>query len=59
MCQSFGRPSRLEYWHIGETKTRLRNASPRRLKVENRLLITLNPLARMHGVTPFYARART
>src|SRR5215210_4355399 len=53
MCQSFGRPSRLEYWHIGETKTRLRNSRPRRLKGENRLLIT-QPLVRRNVLTPFY-----
>src|ERR1041384_528771 len=28
-CQSLGRPSSLEYWHIGETKMRLRNATLR------------------------------
>src|SRR5688572_23429730 len=47
MCHSFGSPSRLEYWHIGETKTRLRNSSPRRLNAENRRLITLPLSVRM------------
>ncbi len=28
-CQSVGKPSLLEYWHIGETKMRLRNSTPR------------------------------
>src|ERR1700687_4542836 len=30
-CQSFGIPSSLEYWHIGETKIRFRNLTLRRM----------------------------
>jgi hypothetical protein len=30
MCHAFGRPSVLEYWHIGATKTRFRKLSSRR-----------------------------
>src|SRR3954453_7469689 len=29
-CQSFAKPSTLEYWHIGETTMRLRRVRPRR-----------------------------
>ena len=39
MCQSFGRPSVLEYWHIGETKMRLRKASERICNGVNSLLM--------------------
>jgi len=28
-CQSFAKPSSLEYWHIGDTKMRLRQVTPR------------------------------
>ncbi len=28
-CQSFGTPSRQEYWHMGETKIRLRRVRER------------------------------
>src|SRR5690348_3606842 len=34
-CQSFGRPSSLEYWHIGETAIRLRSSSERMANGEN------------------------
>ncbi len=30
-CQSSGRPSTEEYWHIGATQTRLRTVTPRRV----------------------------
>ena len=33
-CQSFGMPSSLEYWHMGETKTRLWNETERSAKGE-------------------------
>ena len=29
MCQSFGRPSVAEYWHMGETTTRFASVMPR------------------------------
>src|SRR6476469_726193 len=37
-CQSLGRPSWEEYWHMGETHTRLRNVVPRRVRGSKRLL---------------------
>ena len=38
-CQSVGSPSRLEYWHMGDTKTRFLNSMRRSLNGENSLLI--------------------
>ncbi len=38
-CQSVGRPSSAEYWHIGETKTRLRNSTPPSFKGEKSVLM--------------------
>ena len=35
-CQSFAKPSSLEYWHMGETAVRLRKATSRILNGENR-----------------------
>src|SRR5262249_10932063 len=35
-CQSLANPSTLEYWHIGETATRLRNVTLRMVSGENR-----------------------
>ena len=37
-CQSDGRPSTEEYWHMGETHTRLRNVVPRRVRGSKRRL---------------------
>src|SRR5471030_2401747 len=36
-CQSSGIPCSLEYWHMGETKTRLWKATERSVKGEKRL----------------------
>ena len=36
MCQSFAKPSTLEYSHIGETTMRLRKTMLRIVRVENR-----------------------
>ena len=36
MCQSVGRPLSLEYWHMGETKTRLEIVSSRSRSWEKR-----------------------
>ena len=33
-CQSFGTPSELQYWHMGETKIRLRKVTPRSVSGE-------------------------
>ena len=41
MCQSFGSPSWQEYWHIGETKIRLRKVNERICNGENNLLIRI------------------
>src|SRR5207237_4501854 len=38
-CQSVGNPSTLEYWHIGETKTRFLKVSSRRVRGEKRWVI--------------------
>jgi hypothetical protein len=38
-CQSFGRPSTLEYWHIGDTNTRFFSSRSRRRSGEKRTLI--------------------
>jgi len=40
-CQSFARPSVLEYWHIGETASRLRRVTPRSGSGSKRLGILL------------------
>src|SRR5690349_10346765 len=37
-CQSVGRPSIDEYWHMGDTHTRLRIVVPRRVRGEKRRL---------------------
>jgi hypothetical protein len=37
--ESVGRPSRLEYWHIGETKIRFRKVRSRNFREENKRLI--------------------
>jgi hypothetical protein len=36
MCQTFARPSKLEYWHMGESTMRLRNVTPRIVSVLSR-----------------------
>ncbi len=47
-CQSVTPPSGLEYWHIGDTKTRLRNVAPRKVRGEKSTLIALTfPLGRL------------
>src|ERR1051325_3677042 len=51
MCHSFANPSRLEYWHIGDTKTRLLNSTPLRLNVENSSLI-FNPQSSFQASRP-------
>lgn len=38
-CQMPTKPSWQEYWHIGETKMRLRMATDRRVMGENRMLM--------------------
>ena len=48
-CQSVGRPSSEEYWHMGETQTRLRNVVPRRVRGSKSRLTP--------GVTPAAAAA--
>ncbi len=40
-CQSVGRPSTDEYWHIGETHSRLRIVVPRRVRGEKRTLTSV------------------
>src|SRR3954451_15026350 len=45
-CQSFGRPSTEEYWHIGATNTRLRKVVPRRVRgSKSRLTLVLTSAA--------------
>src|SRR5215203_2332370 len=42
-CQSFAKPSSLEYWHIGDTRIRLRRVTPRITRgCNSRALISLS-----------------
>ncbi len=36
MCHMFARPSSEEYWHMGETKMRFGNVTPRKVKGSKR-----------------------
>src|SRR6476469_6916822 len=42
-CQSDGRPSIDEYWHMGDTHTRLRIVVPRSVRGEKRRLTGIQP----------------
>ncbi len=43
-CQSFAKPSRLEYWHIGLTTIRFFMTTPRSASGSNSAMLQHNPL---------------